>query len=221
MRYEEWEPIYLAIIKDFGYSVEEDERAARCLAEGVRKASLCDDRCLSSRIRPEVTVCGDSAELARHLDRIGAQGTVIAADGATKVLMESGIVPDIVVTDLDGDIDAQLRASAGGAVTLIHAHGDNLPAILEHAPRFTGPVVPTTQSRPFGPVRNFGGFTDGDRGVMLARHFHARRVHLLGFDFMAPRAKPGRDSVTKLRKLEWARHLIFDLNPPGVCLSIP
>lgn len=221
MLYEDWEPIYLDIIKEFGYSVAEDEASARCLAKCVRTASLCDDRCLASRIQAEATVCGDSAALARHLERTGAQGTVIAADGATKALMESGIVPGIVVTDLDGDIGALLEASAEGAVTLIHAHGDNLPAILEHAPLFTGLVVPTTQSRPFGPVRNFGGFTDGDRGVMLARHFQARRVHLLGFDFMVPRPKPGRDIGIKLRKLEWARHLIFDLNPPGVCLSIP
>jgi uncharacterized Rossmann fold enzyme len=65
-------------------------------------------------------------------------------------------------------------------------------------------------------VYNFGGFTDGDRAVMVARHFGATKIHLLGFDMAQPRPKEGRDPKTKKRKLETARELIWDYNPDGV-----
>lgn len=221
MRFEDWEPLYTMILEDFGYSRSEDERSARLLAGLVSGKAPCDDVCIERRFAKEATVCGDAEVLDDHLRSIGTRGTVIAADGACTALMERGIRPDIVVTDLDGETPPQVKANRQGALVLIHAHGDNLPSLSRHVPSFDGAVVATTQSKPFGTVRNFGGFTDGDRAVMLARHFGATRILLLGFDFSEPRAKEGREKAVKLRKLEWARRLIFDLNPPGSCLSIP
>lgn len=78
-------------------------------------------------------------------------------------MMEAGFAPHILVTDLDGDIEPQIRASADGAVTLILAHGDNTDLVRTYAPMFKGKVVLTTQNRPRGNVLCFGGFTDGDR----------------------------------------------------------
>jgi hypothetical protein len=72
----------------------------------------------------------------------------------------------------------------------------------------------TTQSRPFGRLHNFGGFTDGDRAVLMARHLGAP-TRLLGFDFDTPRLKEGRDVEVKKRKLAWARRLICDTDSAG------
>ena len=43
--------------------------------------------------------------------------------------------------------------------------------------------IGTTQSNPFDKIQNFGGFTDGDRGVFLASHFGAKKIILFGMDF--------------------------------------
>ena len=115
--------------------------------------------------------------------------------------------------DLDGDIDAQLEASSRGTVTLILAHGDNSELVARYAPLFRGKVVLTTQNRPHGNVLCFGGFTDGDRAVCLARHFGIRRIILLGFDFDNPSFKDGSDPAMKARKLRWAEKIIDPSSP--------
>jgi uncharacterized Rossmann fold enzyme len=221
MRFEEWEPIYVRILDDFGFSRTEDERSARILDALLIGKHLCDERYISRHIAEEVTICGDATTLERQLSSLESSGTTISADGATKELMDAGIRPDIIVTDLDGDVDAQLEANRLGSLVVVHAHGDNVAALEKHVPRFEGSIAGTTQSRPFGTLHNYGGFTDGDRAVMLARHFGAKHIRLLGFDFIEPRQKVGKERAIKVRKLEWARAMIFDLNPPGTCLSIP
>ncbi|MCQ2071391.1 MAG: DNA transporter, partial [archaeon] len=74
---------------------------------------------------------------------------------------------------------------------------------------FEGPVVLTTQGRPQNTVFNYGGFTDGDRCVCLAREFGATRILLYGFDFDHPTVKEGSDPSRKLAKLGWAKRIIF------------
>ncbi len=106
----------------------------------------------------------------------------IAAGSACSLLIEKGIWPDIVVTDLDGDVRDQVEANEKGAIVVIHAHGDNMNALKEWVPRFRGQVFGTTQVEPRGNIHNFGGFTDGDRAVFLAAHFGVDRVLLQGFD---------------------------------------
>jgi uncharacterized Rossmann fold enzyme len=217
MDYREWEPHYLRIVKEFGYSSENDERSARTLERWCQGKLVCRPDCLGHLIGMEVTILGDGPDLERALLRQDILGTLITADGATSKAMHLlGRVPDIIVTDLDGDVPDQLAASAQGAVTVILAHGDNLLNIERYVRWFSGPLTPTTQAKPFEGVYNFGGFTDGDRAVMLARHFGATRIHLLGFDMNVPRSKGGRDPSIKRRKLAVASELIWDLNPTGV-----
>ena len=43
--------------------------------------------------------------------------------------------------------------------------------------------IGTSQSTPFDKIQNFGGFTDGDRGVFLANHYEAKKIILFGMDF--------------------------------------
>ncbi|MEZ5336103.1 MAG: hypothetical protein R2741_13165 [Methanolobus sp.] len=52
-------------------------------------------------------------------------------------------------------------------------------------------------------VYNFGGFSDGDRCVYLAKEFGAASITLIGFDFDDLYVNP-----VKKKKLKWARLLI-------------
>ena len=211
MEYELWEPVYLEILKDMGYDLDRDVESARLLDSVCPRGRICDDDCVSKLIMEEVTVVGHGPDLEDALERFEPHGGIIAADGASSHLLDMDIVPALIVTDLDGDVPAELKCNAMGSVVAIHAHGDNMEAIRRHASSFEGMVIPTVQCRPFGCLRNYGGFTDGDRGVLLAAHFGARRVRLVGFDFDSPRRKGGGDSRIKLRKLAWARRIIFDI----------
>ena len=79
----------------------------------------------------------------------------------------------------------------------------------------------TTQGYEVGAVKNYGGFTDGDRAVSIAGQFGATVIRLLGFDFDEPSAKPGRNIEVKRKKLYWAKRLIFDYRPENVALWTP
>jgi len=65
-------------------------------------------------------------------------------------------------------------------------------------------------------LRNYGGFTDGDRAVCIAEHFGAARVTLAGFDF----DNPIPDTPSKLRKLAWARKIIGMRADAGLAIDV-
>ncbi len=209
MKFSDWEPVYLEICRDFGFSPDSDAMSVRLLKAVTPNLDLRDEDALIPLIGGTVTVVGDSPGLEEDLERMSPEGCIIASGSSVLRLLRRGLRPDIVVTDLDGNINAQLEASSEGAVTLILAHGDNMDLVRQYAPLFAGPVILTTQGRPENTVFNFGGFTDGDRCVCLAREFGARRIILLGFDFEHPNPKEGTDPDTKKRKLAWARRIIF------------
>lgn len=220
MDFPQWEPHYGRIVRELGLSRDEDEASAIRLSRLCRDKHICGPACLQRLMGKEVTVLGDGPSLESSLLRSDLRGTVITADGATsKLLHIVGRIPDIIVTDLDGEVADQISANSQGSVLVVLAHGDNVDKVERYVPWFSGPLTPTTQSRPFAGVFNFGGFTDGDRAVMLARHFGAQTIHLLGFDLDDPRPKAGRDRSMKQRKLRIARELIWDLNPPDVMLD--
>jgi len=141
--------------------------------------------------------------------------TLIAADGATSCLLENGIYPDIVVTDLDGEMKDLLLADRFGCLMIVHAHGDNQDKIERYLREFKNPIV-TTQVEPLDNVHNFFGFTDGDRSVLMARYFGAKEIELVGFDFDGKVGKysdPENPTVheaseRKKKKLEIAKRLI-------------
>jgi 2-amino-4-hydroxy-6-hydroxymethyldihydropteridine diphosphokinase len=178
MNFAAWEPCYCRILDYFGFDRETDEEAARLLARLMDRDNLLSLVALAEG--NEVTVCGNAPCLKDELGRV--RGTVFAADAAAEVLEENGIRPDAIFTDLDGATDSFLRMNREGTIIVIHAHGDNLPLLSHWAPRFTGPVVATTQATPLPHVHNFGGFTDGDRAVFAADEFGASSITLAGFD---------------------------------------
>ena len=199
MNFEEWEPHYLQILDYFGFSREDDERAARILADLMTRDDLPE---LSRLCRgAEITVCGNAPTLKKEIEAI--EGKVFAADAASEVLLDRGIRPAAVFTDLDGATDRYLEMNREGTVMVVHAHGDNIPLLRHWVPRFPGPVVATTQSRPLPHVHNFGGFTDGDRAVFTADALGAAKIRLAGFDCSDTSVDP-----VKRGKLYWAGTLL-------------
>ena len=233
MHFSEWEPVYIEILKDLGLDRSSDEASARSLKAVTLNSDLISEEFLASLITTDVIIIGGNVsdkdtELLKMIskERTDAKGradekgrAIISAGSATDVLVMNGIIPDIVVTDLDGDVELQKKASLCGAVTLIHAHGDNSDLITKHSTCFKGPIMITTQSRPDLTICNFGGFTDGDRAVCTARHFGAKRITLIGFDLDVPAHKPGTDMQMKKRKLQWAKKVIFDMDPDDIVIT--
>lgn len=213
MEFEDWEPFYVQIVEDLGLSRDADEAVAAELDGllGGTRATLDE---LRSLLRGKVvTVAGNGPSLASDL--ADAEGVLITADEATSVALEKGLRPAVLVTDLDGRVEDQVRANAEGTVAVVLGHGDNGPAVRTWAPRFTGRTVATTQSEPSGRLFDFGGFTDGDRAVYLADHFGAREIRLAGWDFEHPSAKD-EDPDRKRRKLDWAYILLQNLDRPEI-----
>jgi len=203
MQFATWEPLYQSILKDFGFSPEMDEDAAMLLAKLLRDREplLCVAEAIVGGHR--IVVCGNAPTLDKELVGLQERGGVfLAADGATAVLLRHGIVPDIVVTDLDGPFSAILKANQMGSMVVVHAHGDNLDALDRYVPQLER-IIGTVQCRPMPGLYNFGGFTDGDRCVFLAKELGAASITLVGFDFEDESVTP-----RKKRKLEWAKRLI-------------
>ena len=181
MKFEEWEPYYQRILDYFGFDREEDEEAARILSSLLSR----DDFALLSGMlcNAEVIVAGNAPSLPADIKNTDFSGKiVIAADAAARVLKKGGVTPQIVFTDLDGLDDDVLEMNAEGTLLAVHAHGDNIPLVKSWVPKMQGPVVGTTQSAPLSNVYNFGGFSDGDRGVFAALELGAASVSLIGFD---------------------------------------
>lgn len=216
MKFSEWEPIYDSILSDMGYLRIDDEMSVRVLKAVTVNSDLISDDDIQGMFDYTATVFGNAPCLENDIACCEPCGTLIAAGSAVGRLMGVGMLPDIVVTDLDGDIQPQIEASSRGAVTLIHAHGDNQDLIRSYAAEFKGRVMLTTQSSPENTVFNFGGFTDGDRAVCLARQMGVKDILLEGFDFENPMPKAGADPSVKLRKLGWAKQVIFGMNPGDV-----
>lgn len=221
MDFHDWAPYYHQILNDFGYDAAKDIESALLLDEILGNRAVCDEAGLKHRLGQKVTVLGAGPSLESSLDGLDRCSTLISAGSATSVLMDKGILPDIIFTDLDGNVGAEVEANRQGALVVVLAHSDNMPLLRRCVPLFKGDLMPTCQCPPIGRLRNFGGFTDGDRAVMAARHFGASHIVLVGFDFYNPRAKPGSEEAVKLRKLSWAKRIIYDLNPSGVSLVPP
>jgi uncharacterized Rossmann fold enzyme len=204
MKFEEWEPYYKAILADFGWTADGDESAARLLSSMLPEDTPCLDKVRELIRDRDVIVCGKAPSLQKDMAKVDwwYKYTVIAADGATSTLLDQGIVPDIVVSDLDGKHEDLLEADSLGSIILAHAHADNIEAVESLVPKLKH-VVGTTQARPLRNVYNFGGFSDGDRCVFLAKEFGAKSIKIIGFDLDDTKVTP-----KKLRKLKWARKLL-------------
>jgi uncharacterized Rossmann fold enzyme len=208
MEWAEWRPLYLQIMEDLGFNIRADMESAEKFSKLVESKRIPNYCTIVEKLGQRVSIIGAAASLENDIGTLLEEDTIISAGSATARLMKIGIVPDILVTDLDGEVDYELDAIERGALAFIHAHGDNMSMISDVVPRLTMPFVPTVQCKPFGNVYNFGGFTDGDRAVLMALHFGVERIKIIGWDLDHPYPKEGSDPVIKSRKLRWAREIV-------------
>lgn len=202
MKFEDWESFYESILDEFGYEREDDRCSAQILdrhleASAVDKLDVMRDEF--------VAVVGDAPSL--EPSQVPEDAFVVSADAASERLADAGVGSDVIVTDLDGAPRYAAEASHEGIVVVVHAHGDNIDALERWLPEFDASnVVGTTQTDPdrYDTLHNFGGFTDGDRGVFLADEFDADEIRLVGFEFEAATGE-------KRKKLCWARKLISEV----------
>ena len=206
-----WESKYREILKDFGYSRKEDSQSSKLLDSLLpKKMQIRKIKELIENKTVFVIGAGPSLSSCISILKKHKKITKIVADGATKAIIENGLKPDIVVTDLDGDIKSLQQAGRTNTVMVIHAHGDNSNKL--HLVKSFKNCIGTTQTKPAGKIHNFGGFTDGDRCVFLANHFKAKEIILLGMDFGTKIGRYSKTTIvnrnTKIAKLRRGKKLL-------------
>jgi len=231
MPLKKWLEKYSEIARFMGYDVERDRKATWILAEIIRTYRIYPPLNMLKELLfgKSTMIFGAGPSLDEKVDGLlqsfpdfSQRFTLITADGATQALVERGKVPHIVVTDLDGDINALLYSAERGSVIVVHAHGDNIEKITRYMSEIalaTKLIIGTTQVEPVSPLQNFGGFTDGDRAVFMASYYKATPIILVGMDFgriVGKRSKPWltHEAIAwedKLKKLKIAYELISQL----------
>jgi 2-amino-4-hydroxy-6-hydroxymethyldihydropteridine diphosphokinase len=221
VEYTQWAPHYERIRREFGFPADREEAAARLLETLLPSAARSDPigrirRLLDGRDAIVVGLAPDAGPppvwRRPATDRPPA---LLAADGATATCLAAGLVPTVVVTDLDGPVPSEVSANRRGSLVVVHGHGDNLRALEEWIPQFPGELAGSWSGPPRASLLNVGGFTDGDRAAFLAEHCGAKRVLLWGFDFdRVDEPDPAR-RARKLAKLKWARTLLTVLSEQG------
>ncbi len=204
MDFDEWEPVYEAVLADFGFDRSGDERARDLLADLLPPGSR-DPLPAFVGGPGTVAVAGAGPSLEDDVDVASDADQVFAASTAADRLLDAGVPVDCVVTDLDKHPRTVRELTREGTPVAVHAHGDNVALLREHVPHCDPDfLVPTTQAEPVGPVRNFGGFTDGDRAAFLADHLGADALVFPGWDLDDPDV-----DEPKRRKLRWAERLLY------------
>jgi len=216
MRFSDWEGYYDAIVRSMNYSRDRDEQVAWMLSGMMesRASQLAQISDLKDVFRGKhAYVFADGPSLASDIKDFPFTRPTVAADGATSKMMDEGIRPDVIVTDLDAErVEDQVEANRQGSIVVIHAHGDNQRALEEWVPRFPGRILASTQAAPIRNVHDFGGFTDGDRAVLLADHFGSDPLILVGFNFDEGDAEYVSSlGDIKLKKLAWGSAIIINL----------
>ena len=210
-----WKKRYLLILKELGYSQKKDSESAIIL-DSILKKTNTTEKILKLIEGKTVFVIGSGPSLSNAIPKLKKlkKSIKIAADSSLKPLVDNGIIPDIVVTDLDGDENTIKKIAKTKSIFIIHAHGDNIEK-LELVKKIRN-CIGTTQSNPFNKIQNFGGFTDGDRGVFLANYFGAKKIILFGMDFGNRIGKfsntKNSDRKMKLKKLEIGENLLIWLS---------
>lgn len=220
-----WARTYDQICKDLGFSPKEDHEAALLLSDllGARKRHPLQIR--DMRIDGPAVVAGAADTLQDELAKRGPRPAelVIAADGAVAGLLEVGVHPHLIVSDLDGDLETLDRLNTAGIAVAVHAHGDNQDRLHTWVPRLQGPLLGTRQTPGPAPsdIVSPGGLGDGDRAVFLAARLGATRIRLVGFDLHGEpgRLSPGRDPERKRAKMEWSARILSDAHRLGLPLE--
>jgi len=206
-----WKTRYREIRDVFGYKKSADIASAKKLDSIIKKKFPLSN--LKKGIFGKtvfVIGAGPSLDSTITVMKKYENVTKIVADGAVQALIKHKIRPDILVTDLDGDMKSIKKIARTNTPIIVHAHGDNKEQ-LNIVNKFKNKIG-TTQSEKFGRLENFGGFTDGDRCVFLAENFKAEKIILFGMDFGNTIGKYSKHVIKnrnlKLKKMSHGKKLL-------------
>ena len=99
-----WKKKYSDILKEFKYSEKKDNESAIILNSILKKSNVNEK--ISNLIKDKsVLVIGSGPSLSTAIPELvkNKKSIKIAADSSIKLLLENGIIPEIIITDLDGD----------------------------------------------------------------------------------------------------------------------
>jgi len=193
-----WWPLQEEINSQFGFSKSREEVSSRLISRLYKPKGNLSTLLLHNT----VTIIGAGITANETIP----VGVLIAADGAVSACLKRNLIPDIVVTDLDGHLPDMVWANKQGSKIVVHGHGDNLSRLFEFSKEIQPISLTTTYP---SPVTNcWGGFTDGDRALMMSLGMGADIVNLVGFNFETVGAYTGKFSLKKLQKLSWAREIV-------------
>jgi uncharacterized Rossmann fold enzyme len=218
MNLDVWFSWYKEILEEFGFDREMDEKSSKMLMKLLEDKDSLSPEDIS--IKSDTIIFGAGPSIKRNIEELKDikmnNFTLICADGAVTALLEEQIIPDIVVTDLDGKIDDIINSNNFGAIMVVHAHGNNMDNIEKYVPILKN-VLGSTQSNPIDNVYNFGGFTDGDRCLFLAIKLGTKNIFLAGMDFgniITQYSRPDINDIEgiadsiKEKKLKYAKKLV-------------
>ena len=205
-----WNKKYNEILKEFGYSKKDDIESAKILNSKITKK--IPKKTLTKLIQNnDVFIIGAGPSLLKSIKTLKkfSNGVKIVADGAIQAFLENDLKADILVTDLDGDLKSIKKIGKTNTLIFVHAHGDNMEKLdlVSGFKNWAG----TTQTKEFGKLYNFGGFTDGDRCVFLANYFNAKNIILVGMDFgntIGKYSKNISNKTLKRKKLRFGKELL-------------
>ena len=132
--------------------------------------------------------------------------SLIVADGALRASLQRNIIPELIISDLDGYIPDIIWATQNGSKIIIHAHGDNISRVHQYSAKLNPLCM--TSTYPSDSTFCWGGFTDGDRATMMSLSLGCASIKLLGFDFNKVGSFSGEYSPRKMEKLVWAQRII-------------
>ena len=121
-----WKTRYREIRNEFGYNEYDDLRSAKKLNRQIDKKYPISNikKIISGKI---IFIIRAGPSLTRSISTIKKYKNVtkIVADGAVQALIEHNIKPDILVTDLDGDMPSIKKIGRSKIPIIVHAHGNN------------------------------------------------------------------------------------------------
>ena len=121
-----WKTKFKEIRREFGYREKDDYLSAKKL-NSLLKKKFSKKQLQDIITGKTVFIIGAGPSLSESLVYIKKckNITKIVADGAVRALLEENMKPDILVTDLDGDLNSIKKIGRTKIPIIIHAHGDN------------------------------------------------------------------------------------------------
>ncbi|MDH5431683.1 MAG: DUF115 domain-containing protein, partial [Nitrosopumilus sp.] len=120
-----WKKRYSDILREFRFSEKEDKKSAILLNSILKKSDI--DKKIKNMVKGKtVFVIGSGPSLSLAIPKLKKYKKIvkIAADSSIKPLVENDIIPDIIVTDLDGDEYTLKKVGKTNSIFVVHAHGD-------------------------------------------------------------------------------------------------